>query len=106
MNRTGCDRPGNIDRIEQALTRSGRLQLAVADEGNQKHAERRSFHIAINDMRALMFLIMLGLSIQQLIKGHFLAPALTLLLYVADLLAGLRLEQDAAAPPARPDDRA
>jgi hypothetical protein len=57
-------------------------------------------------MRILLFLIMLGVSIQQIAKGQLLAPVLTLSLYLADLLAGIRMEHTAAEVPAANDDAA
>jgi hypothetical protein len=42
------------------------------------------------DARTLLFLIVLGLSIHQVLRGQFLAPALTLLMYGADFAAGRR----------------
>jgi hypothetical protein len=47
-------------------------------------------------MRILIFVIMLALSVQQLLKGQFLVPILTMVLYVVDLAAGLQLEREAA----------
>jgi hypothetical protein len=40
--------------------------------------------------RSVLSLIVLGLTIHQLLKGHLLAPALTLLLYGADIAVGLK----------------
>ncbi|MFN2135566.1 MAG: hypothetical protein ACK2UK_06400 [Candidatus Promineifilaceae bacterium] len=68
-----------------------RQRDAAAPDGHP-----HDFHSGINDMRMLIFVIMLALSVQQLLKGQLLVPILTMLLYVADLAAGLRLEQDAA----------
>ena len=93
--------------IESALTRSGRLALVPQGEGGQPaDPERHRFHVTLNDMRFLLFLIMLGLSIQQLAKGQLLAPALTLSLYLADLLAGIRMEHAAAEVPPQTDETA
>ena len=44
------------------------------------------------DARTVLFLIVLGLSIHQLLKGQILAPALTLLMYGADLAVGRKRE--------------
>jgi hypothetical protein len=91
--------------IESALTRSGRLTLVSPNAGGQPaDTERHRFHVTLNDMRILLFLIMLGLSIQQLAKGQLLAPALTISLYLADLLAGIRMEHTAAEVSAQTAD--
>jgi hypothetical protein len=45
------------------------------------------------DARSLLFLVMLGLSLHQLLRGHLLAPALTLLLYGADLVTSYQREK-------------
>jgi hypothetical protein len=99
--------PNDGASIESALTRSGRLALVShADAGQPAGTERHRFHVTLNDMRILLFLIMLGISIQQIVKGQLLAPALTLSLYLADLLAGIRMEHTAAEVPAASDDAA
>lgn len=87
--------PENQDRLADALTRDGLLRLAATDQSppNAHHA----FHVSVNDTRILVFLIMFALSVYQLSKKQFLAPALTLSLSLIDLLAGLKLERDAAA---------
>ena len=82
--------------IADALTRGGLLQLHE-EQLHPEHAERHLFHMSLNDMRIMVFLIMAILSVQQLLKGQLLAPALTMLLYVVDLAVGMRLERDAAA---------
>lgn len=58
---------------------------------------QHAFHVSVNDTRILVFLIILALSVYQLSKKQFWAPALTMALYLIDLLAGLKLERDAAA---------
>jgi hypothetical protein len=96
----------DADQIEPALMRSGRLQLVDSDPGSEADGGRHGFYSSINNMRALLFLLMVAVSIQQVMKGQLLAPALTLLLYVADLVAGIRLEHSAVAPPSENDDTA
>lgn len=108
-----CDQP----HLADALTRDGLMRLVEADasagstpgSGVSSYAEaataesaphpsaHHAFHVSVNDTRILVFLIMLGLSLYQLSKKQFLAPALTMALYLIDLLAGLKLERDAAA---------
>jgi hypothetical protein len=75
---------------EQASSQSG---AHLGSHPGTQHA----FHVSVNDTRILVFLIMLALSLYQLSKKQFLAPALTMALYLIDLLAGLKLERDAAA---------
>ncbi len=92
--------------IECALSRHGLLRL-TDQATHPEHAERHLFHVSVNDMRIVIFLIMTALSIHQLMRGQLLAPALTMLLYVVDLAVGMRLERDAAvghehAPAAAP----
>ncbi|WP_295881969.1 hypothetical protein [uncultured Thiohalocapsa sp.] len=82
--------------LPSALSRTG-LLLLDEDQLHPEHAERHLFHVSLNDMRIVVFLIMTTLSIHQLLKGQLLAPALTMLLYVVDLAVGMRLERDAAA---------
>jgi hypothetical protein len=62
-------------------------------EGGERDAQlaRRA-----TDLRAALFLVMLGLSVHQILRGHFFAPVLTLLLYGVDLAAGYRREKQAA----------
>ncbi|NBC48717.1 MAG: hypothetical protein GVY22_12140 [Gammaproteobacteria bacterium] len=114
----------DVDHLHEALTRDGLLSLpspsmppdsgaeplqAAAgrvvsaempgdhDDPDAQHPSvHHAFHMSVNDTRILVFLIMLGLSVYQLSKKQFLAPALTIALYVIELLAGLRLERDAA----------
>jgi hypothetical protein len=88
--------PHHTDALPDALTRGGLLHLREADL-HPDHVERHHFHMSLNDMRIIVFLIMTGLSVHQLLKGQLLAPALTMLLYVIDLAVGMRLERDAAA---------
>ncbi len=118
-----CDEP----HLTDALTRDGLMRLVEADasagsisgsgvsssgassSGASSCAEaattesaphpsvHHAFHVSVNDTRILVFLIMLGLSLYQLSKKQFLTPALTMALYLIDLLAGLKLERDAAA---------
>jgi hypothetical protein len=88
--------PAHEDALPDALTRGGLLCLPE-DALHPAHVERHRFHMSLNDMRIIVFLIMTSLSIHQLLKGQLLAPALTMLLYVIDLAVGLRLERDAAA---------
>jgi hypothetical protein len=83
--------------IERLLADSRLLSLVPDPAAAEGHPH--TFHTSLNDMRILIFVIMLGLSVQQLLKGQFLVPILTMALYVADLAAGLRLEQDAAVQP-------
>jgi hypothetical protein len=79
---------------EQASSQSGaHLGSHLGSHPGTQHA----FHVSVNDTRILVFLIMLALSLYQLSKKQFLAPALTMALYLIDLLAGLKLERDAAA---------
>jgi hypothetical protein len=96
----------DADRIESALTRSGRLQLVDTEPGGEADGGRHGFYSSINNMRLMLFLLMVAVSIQQVMKGQLLAPALTLLLYVADLVAGIRLEHAAAAQPSESDNTA
>jgi hypothetical protein len=70
---------------------AGTPASALPEAGNPHH-----FHRRINDMRILVFVIMLGLSMQQLLKGQWLLPLVTLVLYLADLAAGLRREGETA----------
>lgn len=95
--------PEDADGIDQALTRGGRLRIVAADppgtppgtpRGNQPAADH-AFHMGITDMRIILFVLMAGVSAHQLIKGQLLAPVLTMLLYLVDLAAGIRLEQRA-----------
>jgi hypothetical protein len=83
-------------RLHELLADSELLRLvpesATADMVGHPHA----FHSSLNNMRILVFVIMLALSIQQLLKGQLVVPILTILLYVVDLAAGLRLEREAA----------
>jgi hypothetical protein len=88
--------PSDAHAITDALTRGGLLRLHEGDL-HPEHAERHLFHVSLNDMRIVIFLIMAMLSVHQLLKGQLLAPALTMLLYVIDLAVGMRLERDAAA---------
>jgi hypothetical protein len=88
--------PAREAALDAALTRSGLLRIDDS-ELHPEHAERHLFHVSVNDMRIIIFLIMTALSIHQLLKGQLLAPALTMLLYVVDLAVGMRLERDAAA---------
>jgi len=88
-------------RLESILSGSPLLALTPGPPSDTAAAEGHphTFHTSLNDMRILIFLIMLGLSIQQLLKGQVLVPILTMVLYVVDLAAGLRLEDDAAVQP-------
>ncbi|WP_462320755.1 hypothetical protein [Halochromatium sp.] len=86
--------PADAAALPDALTRDGLLQLADRPE---ESAAAHAFHVSVNDTRILVFLIILALSAYQLSKKQFLAPALTLSLYLIDLVAGLKLERDAAA---------
>jgi hypothetical protein len=88
--------PVHEESLPTALSRCG---LAPLDDHQRhpKHAERHLFHVTINDMRIVVFLIMAALSIHQLLRGQLLAPALTMLLYIVDLAVGMRMERDAAA---------
>lgn len=88
--------PAHEDALASALTRGG-LTLPDDHQLQPEHAERHLFHVSVNDMRIVVFLIMTTLSIHQLLKGQLLAPALTMLLYVVDLAVGMRMERDAAA---------
>jgi len=88
--------PAREDALAGALTRSGLAPLED-HQLHPEHAERHLFHVSVNDMRIVVFLIMTTLSIHQLLKGQLLAPALTMLLYVVDLAVGMRMERDAAA---------
>ena len=97
--------PVHEDTLPDALTRGGLLALHEGDL-HPEHAERHRFHVSLNDMRIMVFLIMLLLSVQQLLKGQLLASALTMLLYVIDLAVGMRLERDAAAGHYAPADAA
>lgn len=47
---------------------------------------------SVANMRLILSLVMLGLTIQQLRRGQFLAPALTLFFYVVDLMFGAKRE--------------
>lgn len=109
--------PGEQERLTDALTRDGLMRLDESDAGaasasplqasspakdaseqTPPHPNRHhAFHASVNDTRILVFVIMLGLSLYQLSKKQFLAPALTMALYLIDLLAGIKLERDAAA---------
>lgn len=85
-----------------ALLSGNRLLTLVAEPqrdrtGHDGHPHH--FHSGLNNMRILIFLIMSALSIQQLLKGQFLVPILTITLYVVDLAVNLRLEQEAALEP-------
>lgn len=82
---------------------SGTPGTDVGDGDAQHPSVHHAFHMSVNDTRMLVFLIMLGLSVYQLSKKQFLAPALTMALYVIELLAGLRLERDAAIRAHQPD---
>ena len=88
--------PAQEPNIAEAVSRGGLLSLHQG-ELHPEHAERHRFHMSVNDMRIIVFLIMSALSIHQLLKGQLLAPTLTMLLYVIDLAVGMRLERDAAA---------
>jgi hypothetical protein len=98
--------PFDADQIEPALMRSGRLQLVDTEPGGEAGTGSHGFYASINNMRILLFLLLVVLSIQQLMKGQLLAPALTLLLYVADFVAGIRLEHAATVPPPQTDNSA
>jgi len=91
--------PGtNVD----ALLSGNRLLTLAAEpppEGAHDDGHPHHFHSGLNNMRILIFLIMSALSIQQLLKGQFLVPILTIMLYVVDLAVNLRLEQEAALEP-------
>jgi hypothetical protein len=88
--------PAREHSLAEAVNRSGLLLLDDAAL-HPEHAQRHRFHVSVNDMRIMVFLIMASLSIHQLLKGQLLAPALTMLLYVIDLAVGMRIERDAAA---------
>jgi hypothetical protein len=88
--------PLHEDTLADALSRGGLLRVRDGDL-HPAHVERHRFHMSLNDMRIIVFLIMTALSIHQLLKGQLLAPAITMLLYVIDLAVGMRLERDAAA---------
>lgn len=83
-------------RIVEALGRSGLIRLEDPDDLHPEQLARHRFHVDVNDMRIVVFLIMTTLSLIQLRKGQLLAPALTMLLYVIDLVVGMRTEQAAA----------
>lgn len=98
--------PTNAGEIPAALTRTGLLTLAEAPANAGRasgpaetlHPEmHHALHMSVNDTRILVFVVMLALSLYQLSKKQFLAPALTMALYVIDLIAGLKVERDAAA---------
>lgn len=106
--------PTDEKTLPDALTRNGLLRLAedprsaaaTASANNELHpSEHHAFHMSVNDTRILVFLIVVALSVYQLTKKQFLAPALTLSLYLIDLFAGLKLEQDAAARAEQSADR-
>jgi hypothetical protein len=92
-------------RVADALTRSGLLRLQSPEQLAPDDAARHRFHVSVNDMRIVVFLIMTLLSIHQLRKGQLLAPALTMLLYVIDLTVAMRSEHEAAhgEPASDPD---
>jgi len=82
-------------RLHELLADSKLLLLAPESATAGMAGHPHAFHSSLNNMRILVFVIMLALSIQQLLKGHLLVPILTILLYVVDLAAGLRLEREA-----------
>lgn len=45
-----------------------------------------------SDMRFVLFLVMLGMSVHQVLKGQIMAPAITVILYAIDLGAQFRKE--------------
>lgn len=65
----------------------GRIERFLASEGTSP-----------TDPRTIVFLIMLGVSIRQLLKGQVLGPVLTILLYGADLAAGFKKDTEPANP--------
>ncbi|MGD8275477.1 MAG: hypothetical protein PVJ30_05915 [Thiohalocapsa sp.] len=93
--------PANEAAVAQVLESSPRLQVSGGEAGAEHHAP----HISVNDMRVVVFLFMLGISVYQWVKGQRLAPAVTMLLYIVDLAAGIKLERDAATRPAGPAPR-
>ena len=83
-------------RLHELLADSELLWLVPESATGDMAGHPHAFHSSLNNMRILVFVIMVALSIQQLLKGQVLVPFLTILLYVVDLAAGLRLERDAA----------
>lgn len=53
----------------------------------------------VNDLRLVLFLLTLLISVYQLSRGQYLAPALTLLLYGMELASGFMLERAAEEEP-------
>lgn len=109
--------PADTAALPEALQRSGLLRLAPDAPAGSLNAGARlqpgqppasdsggsaalgahhAYHMSVNDIRILVFLIMLALSIYQLTRKQFVAPALTMALYVIDLITGLKMEHDVA----------
>jgi hypothetical protein len=79
--------------LPTALERGGLLILEREEDDALAIVEPSPHHVTLNDMRTIVFLVMTALSIQQLLKGQLLAPAVTMVLYVVDWAAGMRLER-------------
>lgn len=104
---------GHHDELSTAL---GTTTLFLLDPANQPPGTPLLSHpsnadttaspqATVNDMRAILFLIMFGLSVHQLLRGQILAPALTVILYAVDLGAGFIKEKQAGdAPQCEPGD--
>jgi hypothetical protein len=109
--------PADTAALPEALQRSGLLRLAPDVDagspglgagrqpgqppapgtgGSAATGAHHAYHMSVNDIRILVFLIMLALSVYQLTRKQFVAPALTMALYVIDLITGLKMEHDAA----------
>lgn len=87
--------------LSTALSTTGLFELKPTNKGLGAPALSPSLdpvadvapRAAVNDMRAIVFVIMLGVSVHQLMRGQIFAPVLTTLLYAADLGLGIRQER-------------
>lgn len=90
------------NELSAALSTTGLFDLEPATQGAETEAVHPALESgggaspqsAVNDMRVIVFVIMLGVSIHQLMQGKIFAPVLTTLLYAVDLGMGFRQERE------------
>ncbi|KAA6185533.1 hypothetical protein F2Q65_08625 [Thiohalocapsa marina] len=94
--------PAQIHRMAEVLARQGRLRLCTPAHATSAATEGPALQRSPANLRLVLLLVMVGLSVRQLMRGQLLAPALTLVLYLVDLAATLRLEEELATAPVTP----
>ena len=94
------------NELSTALSTTGLFMLEPTNQGPGTPAlnpvidtgGRVSAQAAVNDMRVIVFLIMLGVSVHQLLRGQIFAPVLTTLIFAADLGMGFLQERGIVDP--------